>query len=237
MPLLLKEVDPEVDFPSLARCVLEAYEEPLQSFIYLFFAPMHGSNARSREVAIDEAAERLKLWHTSDPTSFWQKVVDTDTGRIVGGAAWNIYMSNPFVEPHAVEVSWYPDDGSRAYVEKALESYARPRYMAAQRAHVYLFNVFAHPDYRRKGIGQQVMDWGMKKADDLGLELFLDATPLGKPLYKKNGLVCIEENVTGLERKHAGEGDNDKWNEMVVAIGSFSFCLMTLPIGGKCRDT
>ncbi|KAI1424923.1 acyl-CoA N-acyltransferase [Xylaria sp. FL1777] len=235
MALLLSDIDPDVDFPALTRCVLEAYEDPPQSFVYMFFQPMHGTGAVSREAAIEEAAARLKLWHTSDPSSRWQKVVDTETGKVVGGAAWNIYTTNPFEELHELhdmEVTWYPGDTSRTYVEKALENYGMPRYRAAQRPHLYLFNIFTHPEYRRRGVGQQIMDWGMKQADALELELFLDATPHGKPLYEKNGFICIEENVTNVKT----DNPDGKWKEMEDQIGSFTFWLMWRPVGGKYEE-
>ncbi|KAI0112241.1 acyl-CoA N-acyltransferase [Nemania sp. FL0031] len=229
MGFVLQDIDPEVDFPALAQCILEAYEDPPQRFIYIFFPPMSGSGAVSREAALEETAARLKLWHTSDPSSHWQKVVDVEDGRIVGGAAWNIYQTNPFTEPHDMDVTWYPADSTRTYVEKALESHGTPRYKVAQRPHMYLFNVFTHPDYRRRGIGQQVMDWGMKRADELGLELFLDATPPGKPLYEANGFLFVEENVTSVTT----DDPDEKWNEMNDKIGSFTFWLMWRPAGGK----
>ncbi|KAI0810084.1 acyl-CoA N-acyltransferase [Xylaria sp. FL0064] len=232
MALQLQDIDAEVDFPALTRCLLEAYKTPPQSFIYLFFQPMRGSGAVNRQAAIEEAAARLKQWHASDPSSRWQKVVDTETGNVVGGAAWNIYMANPFGEPHAMEVTWYPNNSTRTYVEKALEHYGMPRYKAAQRPHIYLFNLFAHPDYRRRGIGQQVMDWGVKQADALGLEFFLDATPIGKALYEKNGFVCIEENVT----KITTDNPHADWKEMEDKVGCFTFWLMWRPIGGKHEE-
>lgn len=135
MGLVVQEIDQDVDFPALARCLLEAYEDPPQKFLHIFF-PINGSGAEAREAAIQEAAERLKLWHTHDPTSHWQKVVDIDTGRLVGGASWNVYTTNPFTEPHALDVTWFPDDSSRVYVEKALENYGLPRAEVAQKPHI-----------------------------------------------------------------------------------------------------
>lgn len=224
MGLVVQEIDQDVDFPALARCLLEAYEDPPQKFLHIFF-PINGSGAEAREAAIQEAAERLKLWHTHDPTSHWQKVVDIDTGRLVGGASWNVYTTNPFTEPHALDVTWFPDDSSRVYVEKALENYGLPRAEVAQKPHIYLFNVFIHPDYRRHGAGQQVLDWGMKKADELGLDVFLDATPPGKPLYEANGFICLKENIT----KPTMENPDEKWKEMENKVGAFTFWLMQRP--------
>lgn len=43
MALQLQDIDPEVDFPVLACCMLEAYNDPPQSFTYIFFTSMYGS--------------------------------------------------------------------------------------------------------------------------------------------------------------------------------------------------
>lgn len=95
-----------------------------------------------------------------------------------------------------------------------------------------LFNVFTHPKYRRRGVAQQIMDWGMKKADDLGLEFFLDATPPGKPLYEANGFVCVEENVTAPTM----DNPDDKWKEMEGKVSPFTFWLMWRPVGGRYEE-
>ncbi|TGO17540.1 hypothetical protein BTUL_0016g00030 [Botrytis tulipae] len=221
MTLQLQPIDFEVDFPALTRCLFESYESPLQKFFHLWF-PIHGTSDNAREDAINEAATRLKLWHTHDPSSYWQKVVDTENGRIAGGALWKIYNENPFENPPPSTVTWFPNDSSRKYVEQALQTHSRPRYKVAQKPHIYLHIVFTHPDYRRKGVGQQFMNWGMKKADELGYEFLLDATPYGRPLYDVNGFVYVEENIT-----HPQTDTPDKeWKDIDERVGPFTFWLM-----------
>ncbi|KAI1305092.1 acyl-CoA N-acyltransferase [Xylaria venustula] len=228
MALVLQEIDPEKDFPALARCLFESYEDPPQNFFHVFF-PIHGNGHEAREAAIEEAADRLKLWHTHDPSSYWQKVVDEATGKIAGGALWNIHQQNPFANPSASAPTWFPDDGSRRFVEKALENHVWPRSKVAQKPHLYLFIIFTHPDYRRKGIGQQFMDWGLKKADDTGVDFYLDSTPYGRPLYEANGFEYIEENVN----IPTTENPDEKWKEIENKVGPFTFWLMWRPHGGN----
>lgn len=134
MPLKLQEIDPEVDFPGLTRCLFESHEDPPQKFFHIFF-PIHGNTAEAREAAIDEGAVRLKLWYTEDPTSSWQKVVDTDTGIIIGAATWNTYLENPFIEYTPPEADWFPDDSSRKYAEQALQRFDAPRAHHGQKPH------------------------------------------------------------------------------------------------------
>ncbi|KAK6854640.1 hypothetical protein PG995_009733 [Apiospora arundinis] len=143
----------------------------------------------ARGAAIEEAAARLKLWNAHDKTMYWQKVVDSQTGRVAGGALWNIHKENPFANPSASEVTWFPDDGSR----------------------------------RRQGVGQQFMKWGMKKADELGFDFYLNSTPYGRPLYEANGFRYLEENVN----IPVAEGIPDKkWKKVEEKVGPFTLWLM-----------
>ncbi|KAI0116288.1 acyl-CoA N-acyltransferase [Nemania sp. FL0031] len=226
MTLELQDIDIQVDFPALARCLFESYEEPLQKFFHIFF-PIHGTGDQPRETAIKECAERLKLWHTHDSTSYWQKVVDTGTGSIAGGALWNIYEENPFNNPHPSAVTWFPEDGSREFAEKAIKNHAQPRSKAAQRPHIYLFIIFTHPKYRRQGVGQQLMDWGVKKSNEMRLDIYLDSTPHGRPLYEANGFEYIEKNIN----VPTTENPDDAWKEIEKKVGPFTFWLMRRLVG------
>ncbi|ETS74807.1 hypothetical protein PFICI_13291 [Pestalotiopsis fici W106-1] len=232
MPRLqLQEIDPATDFPALARCMFDSYEDPLQSFFYAYF-PIHGATDAAREKAIAECATRLHSWHAEDPTSYWQKIVDADNGRIAGGALWNIHEENPFAHEHHAEVSWFPDDGSRRFAEQVSEIHSAPRARVGQRPQVYLFILFTHPAYRRQGVGQQFMDWGMAKADQMGLEFFLDATPTGKPLYDANGFVEVGKNVIA----PSTDSPDDAWKAAEKKIGHSTWYLMWRPPGGNYEE-
>ncbi|KJZ76460.1 hypothetical protein HIM_04189 [Hirsutella minnesotensis 3608] len=91
MPLTLQEIDPETGFPSLAKCMFEMYEDPLQKRFRIYF-PIHGTGPEAREAAAQEGAARLKTWWAEDPTISWYKVV---TGIIAGAATWNTYLETP----------------------------------------------------------------------------------------------------------------------------------------------
>ncbi|KAI1110228.1 acyl-CoA N-acyltransferase [Nemania sp. NC0429] len=227
MKLEVQNIDPEVDFPAIARCLFESYEDPPQNFFHISF-PINGTSNEAREEAIKEAAERLKQWHTDDPTSHWQKVVDADTGKVAGGALWNVYEENPFANPHQVPVTWFPEGGSRTFAERTLEDHVRPRSEAAQRPHIYLFIIFTHPDYRRTGVGRQLMSWGLEKSKQLDVDIFLDSTPYGRPLYEATGFEYIEENVTIPKTQI----EDDSWKEIEKKVGPFTFWLMRRPARG-----
>lgn len=82
-----------------------------------------------------------------------------------------------------------------------------------------LFVLFTHPDYRRKGVGQQLLNWGMEKADDLRLEIFLDSTSPGRPLYEANGFSYLQENHI---RPRKDKPDR-QWQEVEAKVGAITF--------------
>ena len=131
MPLELSKVDAAVDFPALVKCLFKAYDDPMQSFIDVYLAPREDHEKR-----VKEAADRFAGWHAHDPSSYWQKVVDTETGQIVGGALWSIHHDNPFAEPQDVEVTWFSDEGARKFAGEVLRQFHTPRALVGQRPQV-----------------------------------------------------------------------------------------------------
>ena len=54
---------------------------------------------------------------------------------------------------------------------------------------------FVEPQYRRHGAGSLLVRWGTDKADEMGLEAFVESTDDGKPLYAKHGFEYINELI------------------------------------------
>jgi predicted N-acetyltransferase YhbS len=69
---------------------------------------------------------------------------------------------------------------------------------------------FTIPAYRRRGVGSMVMEWGVKKADELGIEGFLEASELGDHLYTKFGFIEIDRTTIDMTVPNPSE----EWKEM-----------------------
>ncbi|KAK5996391.1 hypothetical protein PT974_01725 [Cladobotryum mycophilum] len=204
MPFKLLEVDPAADFDELIEC-------------------------DAREEALKASTKDQLEWHAADPTGYWQKVVN-DGGKIVAGALWKIYTTNPFEKPDEHEEAyWYPEGGQRDYVTTALGMFDGPRGKMGRRPHIFLNVIFTHPDYRRQGAADLIMDWGIKKADDMGLEMWLNATVYGVPLYEKHGFVVVEENHVHPIK----ENPDEEWKKAEEALTPITVWAMWRPIGGK----
>lgn len=69
-----------------------------------------------------------------------------------------------------------------------------PTFLHPTGIRAHLMNVYVNSEYRRQGIALQMLDILMKEAKEKGVtEISLDATQLGRPLYKKCGFVESDE--------------------------------------------
>ena len=70
-----------------------------------------------------------------------------------------------------------------------------------------------HPDARGRGIGKLLINWGIQKSDELGLEACIESVPFAVPFYEKCGFGTLDElkpdleveNPSGQWKKWAGE--------------------------------
>ena len=85
--------------------------------------------------------------------------------------------------------------------------------------------MFTHPEHRRKGVGSLVMDWGLERADRMGLECFIEATEEGKPCYERFGFEVLDRNELHVEKKEPGEG----WREAEGQLLPFMWWSMYKP--------
>lgn len=136
MPLRLETVTDENDIYELTACQCLSFDNPPQPFHSVFF-PVLGHGPDAREEAVREFALRQTELHKYDPTSHWQKIVDSDTGELVGGALWKICESNPFKElDEPVVADWHPEGPQRDFMTQALQQFVTPRVTMIPRPHV-----------------------------------------------------------------------------------------------------
>lgn len=78
--------------------------------------------------------------------------------------------------------------------EQAAHSYTAYPQLQQPTLTVAVLNIcFVHPDHRRRGVGSLLVKWGIQKADELGLETFIEAAEPGVPLYLSHGFGAMDE--------------------------------------------
>jgi ribosomal protein S18 acetylase RimI-like enzyme len=70
--------------------------------------------------------------------------------------------------------------------------------------------ICTHPKYRRRGVAALMMQWGVTQANELELEMFVEASSDGTHLYRNFGFVEIEELSTP---RPEGELD-EEWKKL-----------------------
>lgn len=67
---------------------------------------------------------------------------------------------------------------------------------AVDRMQGHVLNFYTYPEHRGKGYGKGLMEYMIDKAKERGIDrLFLNATAMGEPLYRKCGFVEPEETA------------------------------------------
>lgn len=68
-----------------------------------------------------------------------------------------------------------------------------------------------------------IMKWGIEKAKEMGVEIWLDATAYGVPLYKKHGFAVVNEN--NLVPEPIYEPD-EEWTKIATSLGPMTMWQM-----------
>ncbi len=105
MPLQLHRVTSDAEFNELVQCVCESYAAPVNRLWRLF---RHDPSP----AGFIELRDRLIREFRADPNACWLRVVDTDIGdKVVGAALWNTYTENPYpvFKEHPMEAEWWPE--------------------------------------------------------------------------------------------------------------------------------
>lgn len=76
------------------------------------------------------------------------------------------------------------------------------------------------------------MEWGVQKAEELGLEMWLEASPYGKRLYEQQGFTSVM--VTDLSPPQ--EPPNQEWAEIKGELGEMIEVVMWRPREGPYQE-
>lgn len=89
--------------------------------------------------------------------------------------------------------------------------------------------LYVHPEHRRRGVGSMLIRWGFDKADELGLETFVEATAEGKPTYAANGFRYVDTFLMDAVKNDP----SPRWMELEKELRTpIPLFLMVRPKGG-----
>lgn len=181
------------DVPRIAQLETEIFS-PLPFYVALF---PHGATL-SRKLVVEARYHHLLA---NDPSTHLLKVTDESTGTIVAAALWSVYAHHrnekELVRDNGLD--WSPDAPSLEVCLKFSRQLldCRKRVMGGK-PYCLLRWLETEVEYRKKGAATQLMTWGSKKADELGIPCYLEASDDGKPVYERHGYVEAGEFVSDI---------------------------------------
>ncbi|KAI6488344.1 hypothetical protein MCOR11_008472 [Pyricularia oryzae] len=187
--------------PALVGDIEEAFnvhfdafrDEPIMRFLY--------------PGGVDREAHRkgTATWWNHDRTGHHFKCVDTDTGRIVGLASWDVFWKPGDGFERPAGIPWLEgEDKTRCEAVLAPIWDLRVRFFGKRR-HVYLASVAVDPQHQRRGIGSLLVKSGVDMAEQLQVPVYTEASESGFGLYERMGF----ERVTHARLIHRAEVTGD----------------------------
>ncbi|KAH9890134.1 hypothetical protein F4778DRAFT_752751 [Xylariomycetidae sp. FL2044] len=185
MPLKLHELVKEEEFKPIVEVEHEAYSKPLNGFWEMLKGDSH-----------EEFGARQWLWHTSDPSSRWVYVTDEATGEVIGATNWNIHETSPYTGNETpLTAYWIPEGPKKLVGDQMMSEFSAHRPGFLGKPHMLISYCAVHSAHRRRGAARMMLQWGLDKADELGLDAFVESTLFGRPAYEDSGFQVIDKFV------------------------------------------
>ncbi|KAF2174581.1 hypothetical protein K469DRAFT_717608 [Zopfia rhizophila CBS 207.26] len=220
MPLVLSEVKDEKEFGPICRMAYYAWKEPYNPQLKHFRPNIHDPE----EAIEDNRVRSIKGWKTH-PGRHQLKVVDTDSGEVVGAACWQV-EEKPDPTPEHTVAEWHPEGSvEKEFAERFINGLWGFLAERVTRPHLDLLSIVVLPAYRRRGVGRMMMRWGTTKADELGIEIVISSLPFAREAYERCGFGTIEVIRPDVDVPKPSE----RWKELQE--DDLSGFLMWRPVG------
>ncbi|KAK4864561.1 hypothetical protein LT330_009556 [Penicillium expansum] len=146
--------------------------------------------------------------NTPDVTEWWEKYLRDDITRSIAGetsevffkvtegseggpivafAKWKLPVPAADRDRHEEQIVW-PASSDKELCDLFFYGMeGRHEKWMGERPHYYLDMLGVHSSHQGKGLGSKLLKWGLTRADAEGVEIYLSASPAGRPLYQKYG--------------------------------------------------
>ncbi|KAL2876991.1 hypothetical protein SGCOL_007825 [Colletotrichum sp. CLE4] len=115
----------EKDIPRVFEIVSLAFAND-HEFVDAVF-PAH-SSPEGRKLG----SERMLATFHGDPYSIFLKCINTDTGRIVAAAKWNIYKGGPVPPPPQLDGDYWENEEEKRFAQALFHGFLTPRQQAIE---------------------------------------------------------------------------------------------------------
>ncbi|CAK4034445.1 acyl- N-acyltransferase like [Lecanosticta acicola] len=198
MPLQLTPL-PRDEWETYFRLAWTAFSPGIMEAMY--------PNGYSDE-AVQQSLAALKRRADRHPERYWLfKVEDTDLpdddqlGKAVGVSQWQIFpkektdkdVEREEKEGDADDQQFPSPPGRNTRLGDAFSSAsnAKKEEYLGRRPHVLLQAIGTRPGFERRGVAGLSLAWGTRRADEMGLPAYLEASDKGVELYKRWGFEAV----------------------------------------------
>ncbi|KAK5701466.1 hypothetical protein LTR97_004280 [Elasticomyces elasticus] len=194
MPLELHPLQ-EADLGAAVEVMWQSFKPDIMGCIW-----PRGFTQAARDYTI---AKGLESWRKSPEKIKKMKVIDTDLPdddplkKIVGYSDWYFYPKQRTEEELKEKEGDGGDDDLPPDCDKEMlrefggQLDAAKREYIGGRPYIELHILVTHPKHHRRGVGAMQLRWGFEQAEKLGLPVYLESSPIGKPLYAREGFEAL----------------------------------------------
>lgn len=194
MPLELHPMQ-ESDLDAFNEIMDLAFRSDVMGLLY-----PNGFSQADRE---HSKASTLKDWRKKPDEIKKMKVIDTDLpdddplGKIIGIADWTFHLherneAELDAEEKESQEEGVPPGLNVAFAEHFFGEMAKgKRKILGGRPYVLMHILATHPRHHRRGVGAMQLKWGFAIADERNLPVYLEASPMGQPLYARMGFETV----------------------------------------------
>lgn len=153
------------------------------------------------ETLIAGAKDRRKQILTSKTARF-VSVVEAETREIIAAVHYDVYPEER-TDEQMKQLTKVPPPPPEAHPDAWNDffgHFSAERKKLGNRPIVIVHSLVTHPDHQRRGAGKLLLQKLVNEADAEGLEVYLEASQLARPLYAKYGFVPGLVKVFDLQR-------------------------------------
>ncbi|KAF2012840.1 acyl-CoA N-acyltransferase [Aaosphaeria arxii CBS 175.79] len=174
----------DADIPLSNAIENKAYANPISPnpLSTILFPGPFPADSTARRIASTIAARE------NNPAIRYVKAVDESTGEMVAFASWHVYDTPELARGAKRSV---PEDAEGVNGEACRAFFGGlgecKEEVLRGKEHLYLHLLHTDPAHQGRGAGRQLVQWGLVKADELGLPCYLESSPAAHGFYEKLG--------------------------------------------------
>ncbi|KAJ5157739.1 Acyl-CoA N-acyltransferase [Penicillium canariense] len=175
----------QADAPKLTEVFCAAFSDPFNRTMFPDTPGVRTWLEHNLFSGMDAPADQVML-----------KVADSSVpGTVVAFAKWRRLSSGSSADhdrqPEVPAARW-PEESDAELCDRFFGTMdGHHREFMEGRPHYYLEILAVHSSYQGRGLASKLLRWGLARADEEAVEVYLSSSPDGRPLYQKYGFQAV----------------------------------------------